>query len=147
PSGEIETWAQAVESAGAKGVERIDPAEARRRFPAFAFPDAHAVLHDHTGGGVAAAETLLALHPRCRIAGVHVLEEARVREIEPTVDPIAVGTDRGRLLADLVIVTAGAWVSELVPALASTTSVQRQNVGYFGLEAPAAEMRPGRFPV
>jgi len=147
PGGELETWAAAVTAAGATGVERVDPAEARRRFPAFAFPDAHAVLHDRTGGVVAAAETLLALDRRCRVAGVHVLEETRVLGLEPGRDAIAVDTDRGQLLAAKVIVTAGAWISQLVPALAGELSVQRQHVGYFALDVPPAATRPGRFPV
>jgi sarcosine oxidase len=77
PTGGLEQYAAAVAAAGAPGVERIAVADARRRFPAFAFPDAREVLHDHTGGVVAAAETLLALDRLCRIEGVHVLEEAR----------------------------------------------------------------------
>ena len=147
PEGELEQWAAAVASAGATGVERITPVEARRRFPLFAFPDAHAVLHDHTGGVVAAADTLLALDRCCRIEGVHVLEETRVLGLDPERDPIVVDTDRGRLLAERVVVTAGAWVSQLVPSLAAHTSVQRQHVGYFGLAAEADALRPGRFPV
>lgn len=144
---ELEQWAAAVATAGAPGVERIDPAEARRRFPAFAFPDAQAVLHDRTGGVVAAADTLLALDRRCRVEGVHVLEETRVLGIEPGADPVIVDTDRGRLLAERVVVTAGAWVGALLPQLASRMSVQRQHVGYFELDTAAADVRPGRFPV
>ena len=145
--GDLEQWAAAVATAGATGVERIAPGEARLRFPQFAFPDAYAVLHDHTAGVVAAADTLLALDRCCRIAGVHVLEETRVLGLDPGVDPIVVDTDRGRLLAERVVVTAGAWVSQLVPSLAALTSVQRQHVGYFGLDADPAALRPGRFPV
>ncbi|TMA24645.1 MAG: FAD-dependent oxidoreductase [Deltaproteobacteria bacterium] len=36
PEGDIERWADAVAAAGAPGVERLTPAEARARFPAFA---------------------------------------------------------------------------------------------------------------
>ena len=147
PEGELDAWAAAVAAAGAEGVERLTPAEARRRFPVFGFPDAHAVLHDTTGGVVAAADTLRALDRLCRIEGVHVLEETRVRSIEPSSDPIRVDTDRGRLLAERVVVTAGAWVAELVPAVAARVSVARQHVGYFGLELPEARMAPGAFPV
>ncbi|HEY6194634.1 MAG TPA: N-methyl-L-tryptophan oxidase [Candidatus Eisenbacteria bacterium] len=145
--GDIEQWAAAVASAGAPGVERIEAGEARRRFPQFAFPDAHAVLHDRTGGVVAAAETLLALDRLCRIEGVHVLEETRVLGLEPDRDPVGVDTDRGRLLAERVVVTAGAWVGQLVPSLAAHTSVERQHVGYFALAGPAERTRPGSFPV
>jgi sarcosine oxidase len=122
----------------------LDVAQARRRFPAFAFPDAAFVLHDTTGGVVAAAETLLALDRRCRVEGVHVLEETRVRAIDPTHDPVVVDTDRGQLLAERVVVTAGAWVAELVPALRGAVAVSRQHVGYFDV-GEAGEL--DRFPV
>ena len=144
PEGDLERWAAAVAAAGAPGVERLDAGEARRRFPAFAFPDAGLVLHDTTGGVVAAADTLLALDRRCRVEGVHVLEETRVLAIDPASDPVVVDTDRGRLLAERVVVTAGAWVSELLPALRGAVSVSRQHVGYFDAGA-AGEL--GRFPV
>jgi sarcosine oxidase len=144
PEGDLERWATAVAAAGAPGVERLDVGEARKRFPAFAFPDAGLVLHDTTGGVVAAADTLLALDRRCRVEGVHVLEETRVRAIDPGSDPVAVETDRGRLLAERVVVTAGAWVAELLPALRGGVSVSRQHVGYFDA-GPAGEI--GRFPV
>ena len=147
PEGELDAWAAAVAAAGADGVERLTPAEARRRFPVFGFPDAHAVLHDTTGGVVAAADALRVLDRLCRIEGVHVLEETRVLGIEPSSDPIVVDTDRGRLLAERVVVTAGAWVGELVPAIAARVSVARQHVGYFRLELPEARMAPGAFPV
>ena len=147
PDGGLGQWEAAVAAAGATGVERIDPAEARRRFPAFAFPDAHAVLHDHTGGVVAAADTLLALDQRCRVEGVHVLEDTHVLGIDPAADPVVIDTDRGRLLAERVVVTAGAWVGSLLPALSRKFSIQRQHVGYFALAGEPEAMRPGRFPV
>jgi sarcosine oxidase len=147
PEGDLERWAAAVAAARAPGVERLEPAEARRRFPAFAFPDSRFVLHDRTGGVVAAAETLRALDLRCRVEGVHVLEETRVLAFDPAADPVRVDTDRGTLLAERVVITAGAWAGALVPALGSRTSVARQHVGYFRLALPAAGMAPASFPV
>jgi len=144
PEGDIGRWAAAVSAAGAAGVARLDVREARRRFPAFAFPDAAFVLHDTTGGVVAAADTLLALDRRCRVEGVHVLEETRALSIDPSSQPVVVETDRGRLLAERVVVTAGAWVATLVPAMRGAVRVSRQHVGYFDVGA-AGEF--GRFPV
>jgi len=144
PEGDLPRWAAAVAAAGAGGVQRLEVAEARRRFPAFAFPDAEFVLHDTTGGVVAAADTLLALDRRCRVEGVHVLEETRVLAIDPTTDPVVIDTDRGRLLAERVVVTAGAWVQSLVPAMRGAVGVSRQHVGYFDA-GPAGDF--GRFPV
>ena len=144
PEGDLRRWAAAVAEAGAPGVTRLEPSEARWRFPSFAFPDAEFVLLDTTGGVVAAAETLLALDRRCRIEGVHVLEETRVLGIDPTSDPVIVETERGRILAERVVVTAGAWVARLVPAMRGAVSVSRQHVAYFDV-GPAGEF--GRFPV
>jgi len=147
PEGDLDRWSDAVTSAGATGVERIGPAEARRRFPVFAFPDARAVLHDRTAAIVAAADTLRALDRLCRVEGVHVLEETHVRALDPTADPVVVDTDRGRLLAERVVVTAGAWVADLVPALATHTSVARQHIGYFRLDLPEERMTAPAYPV
>ena len=147
PEGALDQYAAAVQAAGAPGIERLDVTEARRRFPAFAFPDAREVLHDTTGGVVAAADTLLALDRRCRIEGVHVLEETHVRAIEPSGDEVVVETDRGRLLADRVVITTGAWVGTFVPALRRHVEVKRQHVGYFAWPGEREEVQPGRFPV
>ena len=147
PEGDLDQWAAAVAAAGAPGVERITPTEARRRFPAFAFPDAHAVLHDTTSAVVAARDTLRALDHLCRVEGVHVLEETRVLGVDMNKDPIVVDTDRGQLLAERLVLTAGPWISNLVPSLASHTSVSRQHVGYFRLGGPARGMEVGAFPV
>jgi sarcosine oxidase len=143
PEGDIAHWSAAVSAAGAPGVLRLETHEARQRFPAFAFPDASFVLHDTTGGVVAAADTLLALDRRCRVEGVHVLEETRVLSIDPAADPVVVATDRGALLAERVVVTAGAWVAELLPALRGAVHVSRQHVGYFEF----AHGTPAEFPV
>ena len=144
PEGDLKRWAAAVAEASAPGVTRLEVGEARWRFPAFAFPDSEFVLHDTTGGVVAAAETLLALDRRCRIEGVHVLEETRVLGIDPESDPITIETDRGRILAERVVVTAGAWVARLVPSMRGAVSVVRQHVGYFDV-GPAGDF--SRFPV
>ena len=144
--GTFEEHATAVASVGAD-VERIDAAEARRRFPIFRFPDAAGALHDRTAGLVAAADTVEALAKQCVVEGVHRLDHTRVEAIERGGDRIEVVTDRGRLLAERIVVTAGSWAAQLLPELAERLTVRRQSVGYFRLDAPAEALRPGRFPV
>ncbi len=144
--GPFEDYARAVAAVGAD-VERIDVAEARRRFPLFAFPDAVGVLHDRSGGLIAAADTIAALTRRCWIDGVHGLEETKVLDIDPSRDPVVVTTNRGTLLAECVVITAGAWAARLVPALAARLTAKRQHVGYFELDAPREAQQLGRFPV
>ena len=76
-----------------------------------------------------------------------MLEETRVLAVEPDQDPVVVETDRGRLLAERVVITAGAWLARLVPALAPRVAVSRQHVGYFRLGGEPGGMAVGRFPV
>lgn len=146
PGGEFESYARAVIEGGAD-VERLDPSEGRRRFPAFAFPDAAGVLHDRTAGVIAAERTLRAFARRAIVHGVHVLDDTQVLALELDRDPIAVVTNRGTVLAERVIVTAGAWVRALLPSLAHRFTVCRQHVAYFRLDAPPEAVRPGAFPV
>ena len=55
------SYAAAVRAAGAD-VERLAPSVARRRFPALRFTNDAEILHDRTGGVIAASETVQALH-------------------------------------------------------------------------------------
>src|SRR5262245_44835291 len=95
--------AAAVIAAGAD-VESLAPAAARRRFPAFRLADDWLILHDRTGGVIAAADTIGALDRLVRSGGAEVLEETRVLEIDRRSEPIRVVTDRGVLRADRVVI-------------------------------------------
>lgn len=57
-----------------------------------------------------------------------------------------VRTGGGSFGAARVVVTAGAWVGGLVPALAHVTAVRRQVLHWFPVADPAA-YAPGRFPI
>lgn len=144
--GPFDSYAAAVADVGAD-VERLTPDEARRRFPLFRFPDAAGVLHDRTAAVVHAAETMQALTRQASVEGVHLLEETRVLGFEPAGDGVAVETDRGRLLGERLVLAAGAWAGSLLPALAPRLTVKRQSVGFYRVDAPSADLAPGRFPV
>lgn len=146
PAGEtLDAYLRAVSVAG-DDVERLDPAEGRHRFPLFRFPDAAAVLHDKSAGLVAAADTLEAL---VRVCAEHaeILEDTRVLAVEPGPSSVVVRTSRGDLEAGRVVLAAGPWTTELVPALRARLSVARQTVCYFSLDAPEAAQRLPAFPV
>lgn len=144
--GPFEEWAAAV-SAERADVERLAPAEARRRFPQFRLADAAGVLIDRTAAVIAASEAIEALAKRCVVEGVHVLDQTRVTGIAWDRRPFEVATERGTLLAERVVLAAGPWLRALVPALAPALTVRRQSVGFFRLGAPAADVKPGPFPV
>ena len=56
-------------------------------------------------------------------------------------------TSAGDFETERLIVTAGPWVSRLLPVLKSRVAVARQTVGFFQLEGSREEFQPGAFPV
>ena len=146
PGGSYPAYARAVAQMGVD-VEPLDVAEARRRFPQFRFENAVGALHDRTAGLVAAAETISALTGLCRRNGVEIHEECRVTGIDPTRDPVRVETERGAMETERLVVTAGAWVPDLLPFLKGRLKVIRQRVCYFKPAGPPEDFCVGRFPV
>ena len=141
PGGLFDQYADAVIAAGSD-VSRLDPAEGRRRFPAFRFDGAAGVLHDHTSAVVRASDTVSGLANWCRHHGATLLEGWRVEAIGRG-DPIKLYASTGVLKCRRLVVTAGAWAGELLPGL-DGLSVARQDVGYWSVEGACG---PADFPV
>lgn len=96
--------------------ERLEGAEAERRFPVQVPASSFAVLQPEAG--IVRADRALAAFAR----GVEVREGSRVRSVD-------------ELDADIVVVTAGGWVNDLVePPL--PVRVTRETVCYFRLAGP-----------
>ena len=159
----IEAYGRASQAVGAD-VDELNLAEARKRFPAFRFGENVVVLYDRTAGIIAASEVIAGLKQLCLAGGVELMEETRVLELDVDADPPRIvierfnGRDAGKtaeghsrttstLRAEHLIVTAGPWARELIPALRQRLRVARQTVGYFELEGPPENYRPGSFPV
>ena len=132
-------YADAVRAAGVD-VERLSVADARRRFPALRVHDDAVVLHDRTGGVIAAEETVRALRRLVAAGGGDVLEDTRVLEIDRGNDPIRIVSERGVLRSSRAVIATGAWLPELVPAVRAAVTVVPQTVAYFRLGAPARSL-------
>jgi sarcosine oxidase len=128
-------YAAAVHAAGAD-VERVPAALARRRFPSLRIADDAEVLHDHTGGVIAAEETIRALHRMVLSLGATVLEDTRVVAVDRGNPVIRIVSDRGVLSAERAVIATGAWLPQLVPAAAAAITVVPQTVAYFRLGVP-----------
>jgi sarcosine oxidase len=129
-------YATAVQAAGVD-VESVAVGTARRRFPSLRFADDAVILHDRTGGTIAADETVRALHRMVAGRGGVVLEDTRVLEIDRAGGAIRIVSDRGVLHADRVVIATGAWLPELVPIVRDEVTVVPQSVAYFRLGVPA----------
>ena len=119
------------------------------RHPVFALPgDADVVFEPDAGMLAADRARALAVGLARSLggAGIRILEQTPIRRIDlDGSKPVLLG-DAVRIIADRLIVAAGAWVDRLIPGLPRSFTVTRQQVLYFR-PAGADAFRIGRFPV
>lgn len=117
----------------------LGPAEARKTFPCFAFPDSEQVIHDTTCSTVAAEDTMRWLAAQVG-ARATLLEHCPVHRIERTPAEIRLHTASETIACERLVVTAGSWLGRLLPEIAPRLQVAHQDVGYFdvphGKEVP-----------
>lgn len=120
--------------------------EVNRRFPGYRLPPEFAAVHQPDAGFVASERAILAQASLAAAAGAELHGRERVVAIEPLGDGAVVVTDRARYQAARVVVSAGAWIADLVPALAGLAVAERQVLGWFQPRRPEL-FRQARFPV
>ncbi len=127
--------------------EILTRSAARQRFPAFDLPGDWTVVFQPQAG-IVRADAAMRLHMAgARTAGAEVRERTVVEAIEPAGDGVRVRLADGEVIAaGSAVVTAGPWIGELVPELASALRMTRQPVGWFAPVRPA-ETGPDRMPV
>lgn len=141
----FENYAQAVLNCGLP-IQELTISAARHLFPQFRFSNAKSVLCDRTGGVIAAKDTMDGLAKIAIQNGVVVREGTQVLHIKPTQDSIEVITNKEVLLTERLVVTAGPWLTELMPDLKRLLRPVRQTVGYFQLQGPQKSYQVGHFP-
>ena len=92
-------------------VRMLDPAEAKRAFPAFSLDGVAAVLHDAECGVLHARRATLGMARLAQAAGVTLREGAHVTAIGDGTVELADGTSER---ADQVLVATGAWTGGLL---------------------------------
>ena len=128
--------------------ERLDAAELRRRYPAFAIGD-DAIAYFEPGGGFLRPEACVRtqLDVAARHGAALRYGEA-VTRLAATPGGVTVTTAQGSYSAQALVVAAGPWLPELVDAdIARHFRVHRQALYWFDVDAPIADFAPGRFPV
>ena len=116
------------------------------RFPGYDVPATHRAVYQPDGGF---------LHPeQCTVAHVEAAQDhgATIRARESVENwradesGVVVTTDRGRYVADRMVVTAGAWTGQLLAALSGYLQPERQVLGWFQPDHPD-RFAPSNFPV
>ncbi len=127
-------------------VERLDAAELSARFPAMRPDPAEEALFQRSAGVLDADRALLAMRRTALSRGVTLREREPVESLRVADGAVELRTSAGRYSAGRVVLTAGPWLGELLPALAGRLRVERQQVLYLPVASPE-RFAPGRFPV
>jgi monomeric sarcosine oxidase len=120
--------------------EIVGPQEATERWPGFVFEGP--VLHQPDAGRIAAADVVRALQTRAASKGARLAFGETVRGLVPQGDGgILVTGDGGSYRARAVVVTAGAWVGDLLCGLVDLPPlrVTREQVFHFPSRIEGAE--------
>ena len=126
--------------------ELLTGAEVNQRFPGYRLPDGHRAILQPEGGFLLSERCIVAHVVAAQALGAEVHARERVLGWEPRPDAIRVTTDHDVYESDRLIVSAGAWVGEMVPGLKPLTTPERQVLAWLQPGRPdlfAAE----RFPV
>jgi monomeric sarcosine oxidase len=128
-------------------VTRLSARGCAARFPQVVPDEFAAITYNPTGGMLHATECCRALVERLRARGGTLREGVRVASVAPEGTGARVTlADGTRLAADVVIVTAGPWVQQVLPELHLPVRPTRQQVCYLrGL--PPETFAVGRFPI
>jgi sarcosine oxidase len=128
---------------------RMSGRELGRAYPVFQVPDDTDVVFEPDAGMIAAARSVVIEIALARALGgdrTRVLEHCPVRRIDLDSTRPTLVTDDGRIEADRLIVTAGAWTRRLFPRFSEELRPTRQRVLYLRPDDPG-RFEPGRFPV
>jgi sarcosine oxidase len=127
--------------------ELLTGAEVNRRHPGYGLPDDFGAVFQPDGGFVLSERAIVAHVNLAIAAGAEIHARERVLEWSPIAGGgVRVKTTRGEYEAGRLILSPGAWVGELVPALARIAIPERQVLGWFQPDDPA-KFSPAAFPV
>lgn len=137
-----------LEVARAAGIphEALEADEIRRRWPQMRLEGDEIASYEPSAGLVFPERCIAAQLQVATRLGARTQLGTRVTAITRDGAGFRVETSQGTHRATRVVVTAGAWVSTLVPALAPVTAVRRQVLHWFPAAEPEA-YAPGRFPI
>ena len=144
-----EVFNGSLESCRVHGIahEVMSGAEVNARHPGYGLPDDFAALFQPDGGFVLSERAIVAHVTMAIAAGA----EIHARETVLAWSPLAGGgvrvvTTRGEYEAARLVLSPGAWIGDLVPALKTVAVPERQVLGWFQPEDPA-KFGPSAFPV
>jgi sarcosine oxidase len=127
--------------------EVLDRREITKRYPAFQLTPKHQALWQPDGGFIASERAIYAHAGLAMKHGADLRFNEPILSWKPTVNGgVEVRTARTTYTAGHLVLSSGAWMPELVPALGKVEHIVKQAIGWFGVKNPA-QFQPDKFPV
>lgn len=128
--------------------ERLDAAAMRRRYPSLDFRDDEAGVLDLYGGALRPELAVMSAIEQAVDNGATVIEHERILDIDDSVETpgkVTVITSNRTMTVDRIIVTAGAWVQELIPEVRDLVEVRKLVLTWF-LPRIYSDFEPSKLP-
>lgn len=146
PEGELVSGARASAVQHCLQYEMLGSAELRRRFPAFAPAEHEVALYEPTGGYLRPERCIDAFLDLASQSGAQMRHVEPVRAWVASDAGVAVTTERGRYLADQLVVTCGARITNVLGR--SVPPVRAERSPLFWIEPTTPELfAPERCPI
>ncbi|WP_185731412.1 N-methyl-L-tryptophan oxidase [Larkinella rosea] len=126
-------------------LKKIPPSEAGSQYPLFRFPSDFEVILEADAGFVSPENTIIAYSQDAIKKGATILTNSAIDTWKVEAGRVEVKTDSTTYTSDKLIITAGAWTSQLIPALPTSLTVTRQVVAWLDVEDQTA-FALGDFP-
>src|SRR5215472_7211243 len=128
--------------------ELIDAREIRKRFPPFRVHDDEIGYYEPDAGYLRPEECIRAQLKLAMARAAEIHTNEMVTDFEASDHGVAVTTNRARYTADKLIVTAGAWLPELIGArYAKLFKIYRQLLFWFDVDGPIEPFLPQNCPI
>lgn len=128
--------------------EVLRGAEVNERFPGYKLPANHRAVFQRDGGLIASERAIIAHVQMAQILGAEIRarEQVLAWEAHSSGEGVTVITDKGRYEAAKLVLTAGAWIAQLLPDLQKTAMPERQVLAWLQPHKPHW-FTPEHFPV
>jgi sarcosine oxidase len=151
PEGALVRGALASAQRHAVAHEVLDAREIARRFPAHRLPAHYVGVLETRAGWLDPEQCLTAALEVATRHGAQLRTHETLQHWEPTAQGVRVTTDLATYEAAHLVLSAGMWMGDLVPALRAQLTVQRNVLYWFAPDAAAASSTPpfeaAHFPV
>lgn len=144
-----DVYSEALESCLENDLEHevLSSAELTARYPGFELPDSFGAILDPSGGFLHAERCIVAHVEAAMAEGADIRAREPVIDWSPTSDGgVRIETAKAEYTANVLVVTAGSWASELLQVLADSAVPERQVLGWFRPSQPTL-FEPETFPV